>query len=861
MAVSTDINKALLEEVVRVCNESESIILEEIAKRADKAITGTYVEERLDDLREMRTKIQSHLDRSTYVIKSKVSQGIIDAYRAGGLSAKKDMGVKLAETAMEAVHVPDHIQRLVLETNKLIDGTSVQILRNTDDAYRQVISQTSMNVLSGVYTPREAMQASLNSFAAKGISGFTDKAGRKWDLASYTEMATRTTTARAALQGHIDNQTKFGNDLVKVSSIGVTCPICARWQGRALSISGKTPGYPALEEARADGLFHPNCKHTIMAFFPGLSEESHEDADDDLYEKTQEQRYNERQIRKWKRVESVALTPEAAAAAKDKVSYWQARQRQLIDETGLRRQYARESIKGWRSKGDASLARPDMKTMVLPAAGSIPAPKVPKLKVAKPKPEPVASDDLTAAIKRYTTGGYKTFNEQADNFLSGKEPKDKAFSKPGVTIFDAVTSSTEKFDTLYRIESAEDYGDIGEDGFNPFEEGQKLTWGLRSTSTSEKFIAKAAKGLDENLPFVGGDSYVDSVVFRLRDEKGLDVSKISPFDQSEVIVSGEFEVVNTGTVEKIAGKEVFIVDVQRVGSKPIVKHIAENKPEPPVPIIATVKDIPTPTLDHFEENWKKWRDTRPNRGKADEQMYDTAVQKLKDVVKDAKLRMRIKSRDFEKIVDSGRLKNQFETGTSGGLLGDSNVDYKENARFIASNEMFGTTLDVPGKDLEKYGYLWDDDNGMSDLFGDVGMQGQYGNIIFEFKDSMRSRTTMTISDSLGANVIPSKLTNIRRGCFKGDYNARKLSLKNFNGISDVVETTVGDYIEAQYHGAITLDDIDTVYVKRETLAEARVNDKYLSDLQNKGIKVKVVWPEGFADFDPNINYEELEYEY
>ena len=35
---------------------------------------------------------------------------------------------------------------------------------------------------------------------------FVDKAGRKWELASYVEMATRTGNVHAALQGHIDRQ-------------------------------------------------------------------------------------------------------------------------------------------------------------------------------------------------------------------------------------------------------------------------------------------------------------------------------------------------------------------------------------------------------------------------------------------------------------------------------------------------------------------------------------------------------------------------------------------------------------------------------------------------------------------------------
>ena len=33
------------------------------------------------------------------------------------------------------------------------------------------------------------------------------------------------------------------------------------WEGKILSLTGKTPNFPTLEEARAAGLFHPNCRH------------------------------------------------------------------------------------------------------------------------------------------------------------------------------------------------------------------------------------------------------------------------------------------------------------------------------------------------------------------------------------------------------------------------------------------------------------------------------------------------------------------------------------------------------------------------------------------------------------------------
>lgn len=63
------------------------------------------------------------------------------------------------------------------------------------------------------------------------------------------------------------------------------------------------------------------------------------------YEARQRMRYNERQIRRWKR-EGVALNAAGldSSEAAAKVSAWQARQQDFIDQTGFKRDYARETV-------------------------------------------------------------------------------------------------------------------------------------------------------------------------------------------------------------------------------------------------------------------------------------------------------------------------------------------------------------------------------------------------------------------------------------------------------------------------------------------------------------------------------------
>lgn len=390
--IETQLNEALLKQLLNLYSVAEFKMMKKVSARVRKGITDVgWNEDKFGDVQKLRKEIQALMKDTNELAKKGVSKGILDAYMKGIKSANLDHGLPI--TAMTDL-IPEHLHRLILETHNLIDNTTLNILRSTDDIYRQVISESTMHVMAGVDTQRQAAQAALNAFAAKGVTGFVDKIGRKWELGSYVEMATRTAVARAALQGHLDRQKMIGNDLVIVTSFAATCPKCAPWAGKVLSISGSDLKYPSVDAARSAGLFHPNCKHTITAYFPFIDEydgHAHDHGyDPKAYNDIQKQRYNERQIRKWKRIQAAAMYPEDEAKAAAKVAQWQSIQRQHILATGLRRDYHRESIKV--RVGDPSKAIP-------PAFKKLPDPSA--LKPAPPPPPPPPPPKPKSSIPTY----------------------------------------------------------------------------------------------------------------------------------------------------------------------------------------------------------------------------------------------------------------------------------------------------------------------------------------------------------------------------------------------------------------------------------------------------------------------------
>lgn len=228
-----------------------------------------------------------------------------------------------------------------------------RILRDATDAYREVLAQVLAMPVLGVETTQQTVQRALNQFADRGITAFVDRAGRRWGMAEYAEMAVRTGMMNAALAGYTQEALAHDEDLVIISDHADECPLCAPWERKVLSLTGAQLYHPdcdgTLGDARAAGLFHPNCLHSMTVYVPGLTlrpgSKPGRTADRDAagFKARQSQRYMERTVRKWKRRQAAATTPQDERIAKAYVSAWQSRLRSLVAENAeLPRKYSRE---------------------------------------------------------------------------------------------------------------------------------------------------------------------------------------------------------------------------------------------------------------------------------------------------------------------------------------------------------------------------------------------------------------------------------------------------------------------------------------------------------------------------------------
>lgn len=238
------------------------------------------------------------------------------------------------------------------------------VLRKMDDVYRQTIYRAEVNMTAGAKTLNQAIDMATKEFLEKGINTIEYSNGRRVTVSAYAEMALRTASQRATFLGEGKKRDEWGVYTVVMSAHANCSPMCLPYQGTVMiddvftaitkedaAKLSKETGYILLSEAMKNHAFHPHCRHTLATFFPGVSSlpviPDEKEATKN-YNAEQRQRYMERQIRKYKRLEAGSVDEQNQAKYGSKVKEWQDRLKQhLAENPQLRRDRQREKITGF----------------------------------------------------------------------------------------------------------------------------------------------------------------------------------------------------------------------------------------------------------------------------------------------------------------------------------------------------------------------------------------------------------------------------------------------------------------------------------------------------------------------------------
>ena len=217
-------------------------------------------------------------------------------------------------------------------------------------------------------------------------------------------------------------------------------------------------------------------------------------------------------------------------------------------------------------------------------------------------------------------------------------------------------------------------------------------------------------------------------------------------------------------------------------------------------------------------------------------------QRLLDAMKNGKVTIAVDNPTLQKIFNDGKFKNQFDTKKSGGLL-----DFSR--RKTAEKALFDLDVNIPNQQRPIYGYITDNFTLKKVGFGEDTQEyldtvlslwnnrtSQYGSIKVVLKDSVKSRATATIGDSLGRNIIADNLLEAKPDLSNMGFYRYGAPTSNV-GVPDF------SYFETQVKGGVTLDDVESIYLpftsgKNDLSSEAI--EEIRQRIKASGLDIKVI---------------------
>ena len=235
------------------------------------------------------------------------------------------------------------LEALIKATHSDMQKAETAVLRMAEDQYRKIIYNAQAYANTGAGTYEKAVDMATKDFLAAGLTCVEYKNGSRHTLADYADMAIRTASKRAYLQGEGIKRQEWGISTVIINKRGDNpCPKCLPFVGKVMiddvwssgPKDGKSPvtgkQYPLISSAIAAGLYHPRCRDSHTTYFEGISTPPDgkftKKELNDLAEKNRreaQQQYAERQTEKYERLAKYSLDQENKERYSEKAEEWE----------------------------------------------------------------------------------------------------------------------------------------------------------------------------------------------------------------------------------------------------------------------------------------------------------------------------------------------------------------------------------------------------------------------------------------------------------------------------------------------------------------------------------------------------------
>ncbi len=360
--------ETLPDAVIELIQEMEDAVLSKMAVRITKygwTSQDQWEADRLEAVGVMRSDIARILSKYTGQTEQAIQQTMADAGRETINQDKQYYAAAGAwsDDAIDRAAINNVINSGLKRTNQTFRNLTGTLAAETAKEFTRAMDSAWLAAATGTIDPQTAGRRAIKELCAKGIQviSYPSRHRDHVEVAVRRALVTGINQAAMAVQDELLDELEC--DLVETTAHAGARPEHALWQGKVFSRYGKTPGYPTLAAGTGygtgAGLGGWNCRHSYHPFFPGYESAYSDDIlkeyqrktctyngkDLTEYEASQQQRYFERGIRRWKR-EYVAMDAAGldTTQASVKLRQWREKEADFLRQTGRRRDSSRSQI-------------------------------------------------------------------------------------------------------------------------------------------------------------------------------------------------------------------------------------------------------------------------------------------------------------------------------------------------------------------------------------------------------------------------------------------------------------------------------------------------------------------------------------
>ena len=247
-----DISESIFREITRLVTKDMADPNYETIKMKEKVVIQRELLSMVNDINDempslVNSTVESSVEEGNNTINRElIALGVARAIfkEVNGINQKFLMFLKPLGFMQEGDVVPYYVplgDRYKIEAiqqalNDELTSVSPQIFQSSLNAYTRIISESTTQLVERNITLEQSVQLSLNRFADIGITGFVDRAGRRWNLESYVENITRTAYVRANVVGVQNRMQELGHNLVICSYHAGSSDLCIPFENKVLIV-------------------------------------------------------------------------------------------------------------------------------------------------------------------------------------------------------------------------------------------------------------------------------------------------------------------------------------------------------------------------------------------------------------------------------------------------------------------------------------------------------------------------------------------------------------------------------------------------------------------------------------------------